>query len=241
MRAALAAVSILLPTALSAQRLPVPVIPQPAIPSPLPPQATSIAQDLAYRRLRVSVETYPMVSFVRSPGYASSGDFPNWATFGTGTRADYRLTRYLSGTLDITSSFLGGPALVETVEAGTRVARPRDEGRLYPFADIRFGYIATFTKNVGAYDGIYGGSASQFAGIASYSHGFGGIGGAGFEYALTRMFSLTTELSVFQGGVMSHAFEGAALADRHYGITAFRYILGLRFNPVRYLPAPDTR
>lgn len=184
-----------------------------------------------------------MVSFIRSPGYSSSGAFPNWATFGTGTRADYRLTRYMSATLDMTSSFFGGPALVETAEAGTRVARPRDEGRLFPFADLRVGYIATFTKNVGAYDGIYGGATPQVADVASYSHGFGGIGGAGFEYALTRMFSLTTELSVLQGSVTSHAFEGAVLADRHYGITAVRYILGLRFNPVRYVrgPGEDTR
>ena len=157
MRAAMVVVSILLPATLSAQRLPMPVIPRPAVPAPLPPQVTPVAQDLAYKRLRVSVETYPVVSFVRTPGYASSGAFPNWWTFGTGTRADYRLTRYMSATLDMTSSFLGGPALVETAEAGTRVARPRDSGRLSPFADLRFGYIATFTKNTAAYDGIYGG------------------------------------------------------------------------------------
>ena len=239
MRAAIAVVSILLPAVLSAQRFPVPVIPRPAIPAPLPPQATPVARDLAFRRLRVSVETYPVVSFIRSPGYSTFGNFPNWATFGTGTRADYRVTRYMSATLDMTSSFLGGPALVETAEAGTRIARPRDEGRWRPYADLRFGYIATFTKTVTAYDGISGGPAA----VASYSHGFGGIGGAGFEYALTRMFSLTTELSVMQGGVTSHAFEEASISDRHYGITAFRYILGLRFNPVRYVrqPGEDTR
>ena len=243
MRAAIVVVSILLPATLSAQRLPMPVIPRPAVPAPLPPQMTPVAQDLAYKRLRVSVETYPVVSFVRTPGYASSGAFPNWWTFGTGTRADYRLTRYMSATLDMTSSFLGGPALVETAEAGTRVARPRDSGRLSPFADLRFGYIATFTKNSAAYDGIYGGLVPGAAEVASYSHGFGGIGGAGFEYALTRVFSLTTELSVMQGGVTAHAFEGATLTDRHFGISAFRYTLGLRFNPVRYVrtPGEDTR
>jgi len=243
MRAAIAVVSILLPATLSAQRFPVPVIPRPAVPAPLPPQATPIAQDLAYRRLKLSVESYPMVSFIRSPGYASNGAFPSWSTFGTGTRADYRLTRYMSATLDMTTSFLGGPALVETAEAGTRVARPRDEGRLHPYADLRVGYIATFTKNAGAFEGIYGGPTPYGSAVATYSHGFGGIGGAGLEYALTRMFSLTTELSVMQAGVQSHAFEGGALTDRHYGITAIRYTLGLRFNPVRYVrtPGEDTR
>lgn len=242
MRAAIVAAVILLPAASSAQRFPVPVIPRPAVPAPLPPQAAPIAQELAYKRVKLSVETYPMVSFIRSPGYANSGSFPNWTTFGTGTRADYRLARYVSATLDMTTSFLGGPALVETAEAGTRVARPRDAGRLLPYADLRFGYLATFTKDVGAFDGFYG-TAPQGAGLVSYSHGFGGVGGAGFEYALTRMFSLTTELSVMQGGVTSHAFEGTSITDRHFAVTAFRYTLGLRFNPVRYArtPGEDTR
>lgn len=239
MRAAIAVVSILLPASLSAQRIPALFIPPPAIPAPLPPQAVPVAQDIAYRRMRVSVETYPMVSFVRSPGYSSVAAFPSWSTFGAGTRADYRLTRYLSATLDMTSSFLGGPALVETVEGGTRVARPRDEGRLHPFADLRVGYIATFTKNVG----VYGGPTSQFSPVASYSHGFGGIGGAGFDYVLTPMWSLTSELSLMQASVTSHAFEGAVLSDRNFGVTAFRYSLGVRFNPVRYVrgPGEDTR
>ena len=245
MRAAIVAAAILLPTALNAQRLPTPVIPrlplppEAAVPAPLPPQPAPIAQELAYKRLRLSVETYPVVSFIRSPGYANGGSFPSWWTFGTGSRFDYRLARYMSATLDMTMSYLGGPALVESAEAGTRFARPRDAGRLLPFADLRFGYIAAFTKNLGAYDGIYGGTT----GVVSYSHGFGGIAGAGFEYALTRMFSMTTELSAMQGGLTAHAFEAGALSDRHFGLVAYRYTLGLRFNPVRYARSPgeDTR
>lgn len=239
MRAAIVVASILLPASLSAQRLPAPMIPPPAVPAPLPPQAAPVAQDLAYRRLRLSIETYPVVSVIRSPSYSSAGAFPNWSTFGLGTRADYRLTRYLSATLDMTSSFLGGPALVETAEAGTRVARPRDEGRLRPFADLRVGYLATFTKN----NGVYGDVTGQFSPVASYSHGFGGIGGAGFEYTLSPMWALTTELSVMQGNVTSHAFEGSVLTDRSFAVTAFRYSFGVRFNPVRYVrgPGEDTR
>ncbi|HZI41498.1 MAG TPA: hypothetical protein VFD67_07325 [Gemmatimonadaceae bacterium] len=240
MRIAIALVSLLLPAALNAQRIPLPR-PRPARPAPLPPQPTPIRQDLAYRRLRLSVETYPMVSYFHAPAFAANGSFPSWATFGTGTRADYRLTRNLSATMDMTSSFLGGPALVETAELGTRVGRQRSESKFYPFADLRIAYVAAFTRNDFAIDGIYGGPAPQASTIASYSHGFGGIGGVGMEYALTRMFSLTSELSVMQTEMHSHAFENYGITDRHYPLTAIRYTFGVRFNPIRYARTGDAR
>jgi hypothetical protein len=242
MRIAIAIVSLLIPATLNGQRLPLPR-PRPARPAPLPPQPAPIAQDLAYRRMRLSVESYPMVSYFRAPSYASDGLFPSWTTFGTGTRADYRLTRYMSATLDMTSSFFGGPALVQTAEVGTRVGRERSEARFYPFADLRIGYIASFSRNAGSIDGIYGGPTPRGSLVASYSHGFGGIGGVGMEYALTHMVSLTTGLSVLQGGMKTHAFEGSVISDRHFGLTSIRYTLGLRFNPVRAMRTPggDTR
>jgi hypothetical protein len=242
MRAAIAIVSLLLPAILSAQRIPLPVS-RPARPQPLPPQPTPIAQDLAYRRLRLSVESYPMVSFFRAPAYASNGTFPGWTTFGVGTRADYRVSKYVSATLDMTTSFLGGPALVETAEIGTRVGRPRSEGRWYPYADLRAGYVAAFTDNAYSIDGIYGGPTPQGSLVATYSHGIGGIGGLGMEYALTRIFSLTTELSVMQSGMKTHGFDGPEITDRHFGMTVIRYTLGIRLNPVRWVrtPGEDTR
>lgn len=232
MRIAIAILSLLVPAALNAQRIPLPR-PRPARPAPLPPQPTPIANDLAYRRMHLSIESYPMVSYFHAPGYASNGLMPSWTTFGTGTRADYRLTRNLSATMDMTSSFLGGPALVQTAELGTRVGRERSESKFYPFADLRVGYIAAFTRNAYSVDGIYGGPTPQGAVVASYSHGFGGIGGLGMEYAVTRMVSLTTEASVMQSGMKTHAFEGPVITDRHFGLTSVRYILGVRFNPVR--------
>jgi len=232
MRIAIAIVSLLVPAALNAQRIPLPR-PRPARPAPLPPQPTAIANDLAYRRMKLSIESYPMVSYFHAPGYASNGLMPSWTTFGTGTRADYRLTRNLSATMDMTSSFLGGPALVQTAELGTRVGRERSESKFYPFADLRVGYIAAFTRNAYSIDGIYGGPTPQSSVVASYSHGFGGIGGLGMEYAVTRMVSLTTEASVMQSGMKTHAFEGPMITDRHFGLTSVRYILGVRFNPVR--------
>ena len=237
MRIAIAIVSLLIPTALNAQRIALPR-PRPARPAPLPPQPAPIANDLAYRRMHLSIENYPMVSYFHAPGYASNGLMAGWTTFGTGSHADYRLRRNLSATMDMTSSFLGGPAIVQTAELGMRVGRERSEARFYPFADLRVGYIGTFTRNAYSIDGIYGGPTPQGSVVASYSHGFGGIGGLGMEYGLTRMISLTTEMSVMQSGMKTHAFEGPMITDRHFGLTAVRYILGLRFNPVRAIRTP---
>jgi hypothetical protein len=234
MRIAIAIVSLLVPAALNAQRFPLPLPrPRPARPAPLPPQPAPIARDLADRRLHLSIESYPIVSYFHAPGYASNGLMPSWTTFGIGTRADYRFTRNLSATMDMTTSFFGGPALVQTAEFGMRVGRERSRARFYPFADLRVGYIGTFTQNPYSIDGIYGAPTPQGTIVASYSHGIGGIGGLGMEYGLTRMISLTTEVSVMQSGMKTHGFEGPAIMERHFGLTAFRYILGVRFNPVR--------
>src|SRR3712207_6506251 len=94
--AVLALVALFAPAESSAQRLPVPGPGRqgPARPTPLPPQPEPIARHLAYKRLRISVESYPLVSYVRSPGFA--GDpVADWASFGSGTRAEYRITRHV--------------------------------------------------------------------------------------------------------------------------------------------------
>src|SRR5690348_2468746 len=96
-RAALAIVSLLLPAALNAQRIPLPIGHRgPARPEPLPPQPAPIANELAYRRLRISVESYPMVSYFAAPTYATNGQAASWASVGMGSRADYRITRLMS-------------------------------------------------------------------------------------------------------------------------------------------------
>lgn len=243
-RVAVAVVSLLLPATVSAQRIPIGVgigHRGPAHPEPIPPQPTPIANELAYHRMRVSIESYPMVSFFSSPAYATNGRATSWASLGTGTRADYRITSIMSATLDLTSSFIGGPELVETAELGTRFRPQRnDHTRLYPFIDARVGYIAAFTRGLGsngftytdpAVDGLYGG--------ARYSHGFGLIGGAGFEYALSRSWSLITSGMLVRTSMTASDFQDPV--NRGYTLGAVRYTLGLRYNPIRMIRAVDTR
>lgn len=227
---------LLFPVVLSAQAMP-PTGPRrrgPLGPAPLPPQPGSIATQLAYKRSHLTIETYPLLSRVDAPDFMPDGSVSAWTTFGTGTRADYRLTRYLSATLDVTSSFLGGPASVETAELGTRFHPLRSDRRVYPFADVRIGYISSYTRNPGSLlDAVsgYGAGASG----SRYSQGFGGVAGVGIEYALSRSFSLTTGGSVLRNRMTARGLQPIQAERRSYDMTWYRYTLGVSYNPVRVI------
>lgn len=230
---AIAAIVVLLPGTLSAQRLPMPGRhPRPGAPQPMPPESGPIARELSYHRLRISVESYPLVSFVQSSGLASGGT-ATWASFGAGTRAEYRLTRTMSATLDLTSSFLGGPVDLQTAELGTRLGRARTERRLEPFADLRVGYTAAMAQGLSSYlDDPIGYPIPHGAYGSRYSNGWGGIAGVGMEYGLSRTFSLTTEVLGTQSRMTAHDVL-SRVAQPSYSITSLRWVLGLRYNPVR--------
>src|SRR6266700_7086646 len=95
-----------LPVGLSAQRLPrVPRIGghRPGEPTPIGRQPAFIARELAYRRSRVAVENYPLVTYSATPTVGGNL-LAKRTNFGAGTRADYRVARQLSITFDGTSS-----------------------------------------------------------------------------------------------------------------------------------------
>jgi hypothetical protein len=237
-RIAVASVLLLLPAALSAQRIPLPGIGRgPTRPQPLPPQPGPIAQELAYKRLPISVESYPFVSFINAPGIASNGLISSWTSIGAGARLDYRFNRFVSGTLDLTSSYWGGPAVVQTAELGTRFHRERTESKWYPYADLRLGYVSAYNRNLGAFDNVFVDPATQGGYGVQYSHGFAGIAGLGTEYAISRMFSLTTGFSVMNGRMSTHDLRSGQYADRAFPMTSVRYTIGLNFNPVRTVRA----
>jgi hypothetical protein len=236
--AVLAMVVLLLPAGLSAQRLPLPGSGRrgPARPAPLPPQPEPIARNLAYKRLRLSVESYPLISYVRSP-VTGDGPVSDWTSFGMGTRADYRVARHVAVTLDLTSSFAGGPADVYTAELGIRLRRERSERTLYTFADFRVGYARSSS---GFFDAIGDGYTypTTDGGAFRYSSGFGGVGGVGLEYALTRTLSLTTAASVMRNRMTTQTLVGPQAGERSYTMTLYRYTLGVRYNPVRVIQVP---
>jgi hypothetical protein len=231
-RTLIAAILVVAPSALSAQRIPLPIGRRgPARPEPLPPQPYPVAQQLAYTRSHLSIETYPMVEFISAPGLAGNGRPGSWASLGAGSHVDYRLTRFMSGTLDLTSSLFGGPVTTQTAELGTRFHAERGTSRWYPYMDFRVGYIATHAS-FGTIENDVFVDPSTAGYYSRYSQGYGGIAGAGLEYALTRMFSITTGASLLHGRLSMSNLADPTVENRHFTMNSLRYTLGIRFNPV---------
>ena len=200
----------------------------PARPAPLPPTANPIAREMVYVRLPFTAESYPLISYINAPGLGSS-----WTTGGAGTRLDLRLTRIVSLTLDMTTSFIGGPAVTSTVELGTRV-RPQfeDARKWYPFVDLRAGYLNLSERLSRPYDYVDPTTATAFS---QMSHGLGYVAGTGLEYALHPKWTITTTGSALRTRL------SPVYSDRPVGpatLTAMRYSIGVRYNPGRWqMPA----
>lgn len=230
-RVIVAAIALSLPGVSAAQHLPRTRTPEgirPPEPTSLPPQPGPIARAESYQRQRLAVETYPMVSYFQAPGL-TGGARPAWTSFGNGAHADYLLSRFASATLDVTASYVGGPAQTQTAELGTRLRPDLSHERWYPYVDLRAGYMAAWNKlwnwpGLDQAQGPYG----------HYNYGFGALAGVGVEYSLTRSWSLTTAGAVMRGRMTTSAFDG----HRSYPLTAYRYTLGVRYTPVRISTEP---
>ena len=213
---------------------------RPGEPVPLGPQPEVVARSQAYQRSRYSVETYPLISRVEAPGFAAGSPVSRWTTFGTGTRLDWRHTQYLSWTLDLTSSYLGGPAITETAEIGTRLRPENWDFRVRPFADVRLGFQHVYDAySLPADIGI--GPASSLSSGARYSRGFGAVAGVGLEYALTNTFALTTAVSAMRSDLAAYHYNGVSVptGGDSYRMTSYRLTLGLKYNPVHLLRAAN--
>jgi hypothetical protein len=183
-----------------------------------------------------------MFSYVNAPGLSGSRALSSWTTVGTGTRADYLLTRNLSATLDVTSSYLGGPAITSTAELGMRLHPEWAEHTLRPFVDLRVGYIAAYDRALGAYDDLPGvGVGLGTYPLVRYSTGLGTIAGTGVEYSLTSRWSLTTAAAVLTTGMRARDFESTQPVAPTFRMTSVRFIVGARYNPIRVISAPDVR
>lgn len=216
--------------AASAQRLPVTPRPRVARPAELPPQPGPIARELAYKRMPYSSETYPMIS------YHTYG-FSSWLVGGIGEHLDLRVAPRLALTFDGTTSMLGSPIQTNTVELGVRLRPDRDSRRVYPYADLRVGYMQAYQSQFRSFDvGDAFGAGAPGPG-SRFSQGFGGLGGVGVEYALSRMFSLTSSAAIMRTRMTSRAFLSNT-EDARFWMTTYRYTLGLRFNPVRAVHPP---
>jgi hypothetical protein len=240
-RTAVVAVALLLPSALTAQRR-APGIggPRPGLPIPSGRQPEVVARAQRLVRSRYSVEVYPLISRVEAPGVSTGTPTSRWTSFGSGTRLDWRQTDYLSWTLDLTASYLGGPAITETAEVGARL-RPRNwNDRVRPFADLRVGFEHVDQSLTNQDLGF--GPASIRSGAVRYGRGFGAVAGAGVEYYLTNTLGMTTAVSAMRSNMTAYNFTGVSVptTESSYRLTTYRLAVGLKYNWVRYLRPANT-
>jgi hypothetical protein len=196
-----------------------------------------VSRALAYKRLRWTAEGYAMMSSVRVP--LNGVGMTSYSTFGTGTHAAYSLTDHFSATVDMSASFMGGPVITEGIEVGTRYSPFTWEHSVRPFFDVRGGFLRlydTYALPVGSL--LEAGGTLQDAALESfYSRGFGGIGGVGTEFTLTRSLALSTEISATRMGMRTYQRQGPSgiPGGQSYGMTSIRYTLGFKYSPVRSL------
>jgi len=228
-----------LPVVANAQRIPLPVIGRRAPrPAELPPQPGAIARDVEYRRWRLSVESYPFVSYVQAPGLSGVKVMSSWASAGMGQRAEYLMTRNISATLDLTSAFVGGPTITNTAELGTRIHPEWAEHKLHPFVDLRAAYITSYARGLSGYeDPFYLNVPMPNGYVVRYSRGFGAIGGAGMEYSLTQRWSLTSALAVLGTRLQPRDFSTNGVVPSRIPMTSVRFVFGVRYNPIRIIRA----
>jgi hypothetical protein len=226
---------LLLPALADAQRTMVPRR-GPARPAPMPPQAPAIAREYSYVRLPYSVESYPFISQFSANGFVAPGIMSNWTAGGIGTRLDYRLSSYVSLTLDATGDVMGGPARTRTLEIGTRLRTKASERRLHPYVDARFGYLSATDSYVRPFDYVDPYTTFTPMGPGTrYSDGWGALGGVGMEYRLTNWVSLTSSASAMQSWMSMYRFQGNEPGTTKYTMRQYRYTVGVRFHPVKLM------
>lgn len=241
-RTAIVAVSLLLPTVASAQlRAPgIDGLP-PRGQTPTDRQPEAIARTLAFVRSRYSVEAYPLINRVEATGLADGSPTARWTSVGTGTRLDWRHTDYLSWTLDLTASYLGGSAMSETAEVGMRVRPESWNNRVRPFGDVRVGFEHV-SQSLTNQDLGFSAASIRSSQAMRYGRGVGAAAGAGVEYFLTNTLGLTTAVSVMRSSMTAYDFTGVSspTTDNSYRLTTYRLSVGLRYNRVRYLNGPSS-
>lgn len=218
MRIALVAllVVVAVPADLDAQFRRPPRRPPPSIPADLPPAAPGVVHALSFRRTRLAVETYPLMSVIHAPALGST-----WTTVGGGSHGEFRLTPWVLASLDLTASSWASPSSSETAELGVRIMTDKYESHTRPYGDIRAGYMQMYNPG-------FSRPSDTFPGYSS--RGFGAVLGGGMHHDLSRSFSLVTGGSIMHGRL---ARTGPTTESSRYSFTSYRFTVGLRFNRTR--------
>ena len=243
-RALIAAAALLtLPSVMEAQRTGQPRIgtriPTARLPDKTAPRVgQAIQANQMYIRSNASFESYPMfVSFSTDrPGGES------WGSVGVGQHMDLRILPLFALTGAVSQTLLGGPVQTTSMELGTRFGPRRSEHSFVPFVDARYGYIMTTQGGGAAFNDFGTGTSSGTQSPALFLEGGEGWGaslGGGAELPVSRRFSLLAGVSYSQYRMRPYAALDASSLSERYTMRAYRTIVALRFNNVRFVPASN--
>jgi opacity protein-like surface antigen len=190
----------------------------------------------SYAYSRFSVEQYPMLSYLQANGLVADGIPTNYVTFGDGTHLAFRVAPSLAVTTDFTSSFIGGPFGVGSMEFGARL-KPWVSGRVLPFIDARYGW--SYANSMSGPSGgipfvaLYS-AVSPDNGIANGT-GRGTALGVGLETRVSERVSLTSAVSHAR-----FAMSGRNIDFQRFDYTmrTTRLTLGARYTYGRWYDAP---
>ncbi len=179
-----------------------------------------------------------MISSIQVPN--PGGGTSTYSSIGAGTHADYHVSERWSATLDFTASPMGGPAVTETAEVGTRFAPgmwSADYRGIRPFFDLRAVYLHMSDTFVSPAAVVGTGTTQGIADGQRYSRGFGTIAGAGAEFPLTNSIALLSEVSGMRNRMTVYRLTSISSlpSGSTYGMTSFRFIFGIKYNPVSAL------
>ena len=234
-RALIAIGLVVVPSMVDAQRPRIRLGGQPPRATPSGPQPRVVSEAMRYVRLPLAIEGYTFVSRMDVPGIlGASGQ--SFTTGGSGTRLEYRFSRGAAATFDITSSMIGGPIFNHSAELGFRFGPSRASADIVPFVDVRGGYFYSLPRQ--QLGDFANNPPINIGTVMDYSHGPAAVVGGGVEFALTRLFSLTTAGAVARSRMTARPAFGTRQLPNKYTIDSYRLTLSLRYNGARAIPIP---
>ena len=234
-RALIAIGLVVLPSMADAQRPRIRLGGQPPRATPSGPQPRVVSEALRYVRLPLAIEGYTFVSRMEVPGIlGASGQ--TFTTGGSGTRLEYRFVRMAAATFDVTTSFIGGPVFNQSAELGFRLGPSRASADVVPFVDVRGGYFYSLPRQ--QLGDFANNPPINFPTVMDYSHGPAVVAGGGVEFALTRLFSLTTAGAVARSHMTARPSFGPSQLPNKYTMDSYRLTVAIRYNGARAIPIP---
>ena len=238
-RLILALLVLSLPSLSEAQRRVRPplAVPPPTKPAEKPPLMPGIHDSRAYSNYmlgRFSLEQYPMLSYFQTTGFVAEGIPANYWTIGDGTQLGFRAAPSLFVSADFTSSVIGGPFSMGSVDFGVRV-KPWTALRVTPFFDARVSHAYTAGGGSGSAAVPFVFMYQSMYGDITTGRGNGTALGVGAETRINARLWITGAVSNTRYAMTA---RDMSFNSWRYDLNATRLTVGVRYHHGRWLDAP---